>query len=813
MRNVCKRIKKAYCRCINGTKGSISILLVLAVSPLLSLTLLLVEASRYQSIVGLMQELANSAAFSALAEYDSYLEERYGLLATSQQNDLSGSVDGLLRENVGALGNAVTLNSVSAFGRFSLGETSVLKQQILENAELTVPVELALEQFNLQKLLDNIGKALNVDKLKSTSDALETGADLMENISDLVSSAETAKEKYQEYTTALATYKGTAYTEFKDAALEYIEKKSQAEQQAEHDATDGNIVEEVVEDFEESSAEDEQQEAWETFEDKRDAYKTATESVKNSYAATKNALSEVVSHIKELPGLLEKAEASSKNNTSDTICDNTTYEWLKKVSERIESQFKNTITDAVVAAAEQEVTQLEEQITAIGAITEDSLPSNWTEAEIQGEYAPLDPTAIGANIATQIGNLITALDGESLATTEITGDLASFVKLINAMMEVSFLFDDDLDAAVRKNVMFVDSTPSMSDTAGVGAMKTMITAIEEFGDALTQNKFLKLISAGITFVDAVIKFIGAMITWVGKAVSRLGQILVGLPQLYNNALLYGYAIYNLPNRLSRDNGPKKALNGFSYQKIYDMAAGEEETESQASNMNSISLDTNPGDDDLFKAAYVEYLLGGFYSEKANQTAATFNLYMFRLVLDIGPVLKTPSVSSLAGPAGIAIKVCFLLMEAFIDTIMLVNGESEFLLKNTIYCSSAGIGLLGEKGMDMLGLDEGMKTEFEDMMNGYDSVPSESGILKSDYTAHLFLLLMLNISPENYLHRMQNIIQMECAKKYDGSLEFDLSKAYTNINGTVQYTMNPLFDLQGLTNGGLFSANRGYSVGY
>ena len=87
-----KRIKKIYKKIgtffhkyINGTKGAVSLLLTLVMTPLLSTSLILVESARYQNAVQLMEEIMDSAAFSTLAEYDAFVDERFGLLSVSQE--------------------------------------------------------------------------------------------------------------------------------------------------------------------------------------------------------------------------------------------------------------------------------------------------------------------------------------------------------------------------------------------------------------------------------------------------------------------------------------------------------------------------------------------------------------------------------------------------------------------------------------------------------------------------------------------------------------------------------------------------------
>ena len=82
-----KEWKRFSHRYINGTKGVISIFLAICMLPGLSINFLLIEAVRYQSAIEMLEELIDNAGLSTLADYDSYMEERFGLLSLSQKNE------------------------------------------------------------------------------------------------------------------------------------------------------------------------------------------------------------------------------------------------------------------------------------------------------------------------------------------------------------------------------------------------------------------------------------------------------------------------------------------------------------------------------------------------------------------------------------------------------------------------------------------------------------------------------------------------------------------------------------------------------
>ena len=64
-------------------KGTVTIFLALVTTPLLMFTLMLVESVRYQSEIETMLELMDNASLSTLANYDEFMQKRFGLLSIS----------------------------------------------------------------------------------------------------------------------------------------------------------------------------------------------------------------------------------------------------------------------------------------------------------------------------------------------------------------------------------------------------------------------------------------------------------------------------------------------------------------------------------------------------------------------------------------------------------------------------------------------------------------------------------------------------------------------------------------------------------
>ena len=74
-------------RYINGTKGFISLMVIVSLLPFYSLAVCLEEYSRYQAGVKAVDEAMGSSALSTLSNYDQFLLDRFGLLAVSQDKD------------------------------------------------------------------------------------------------------------------------------------------------------------------------------------------------------------------------------------------------------------------------------------------------------------------------------------------------------------------------------------------------------------------------------------------------------------------------------------------------------------------------------------------------------------------------------------------------------------------------------------------------------------------------------------------------------------------------------------------------------
>jgi len=357
---------------------------------------------------------------------------------------------------------------------------------------------------------------------------------------------------------------------------------------------------------------------------------------------------------------------------------------------------------------------------------------------------------------------------------------------------------------------------SLSAQMSIQSLTDLLNACESFTDGITSLNIIKAVKALGTLLVSIAEFLASIVLWVGETLVNLYTFVTSGPkEWYNSLLLYGYGAYNLPNRTNYNSG--KTVTGYSFNKIYSLAGGTNGSANITGSLKQLSTIGNAsGSDRMFKGAEAEYVLVGSTSELQNQSVAFFDLYLFRLVLDLIPVLKNTEVSAisaLAGPGAWVVKLAIALAEPMLDCIVLVNGGKEYLIKQTVYLSYSGFVVLQNDLVGITSISGTLQDKMKDTIKAHNGSPTEKGMFDASYTEHMLLLMMLSISQQTFLQRLQNLIQMETAVKNQSDYAFDLDKAYTYIYSDVEYTLNPMLKLDSLTNNGLFTASSQQYTGY
>lgn len=187
-----KRNKKNRKSWINGTKGAISLFLAVLMTPFLTIALMLVEVGRYNSAVSLLDEVMSISSISTLANYDSYLHDRWGLLALDQGVDLQTVYADNLENNVQIMGDSLKVNKMTLNATYDLAQSNVLRAQILEYSKLNVPTKLAMEVFNLADIVKNLESKMT--GFRNMASLVTRGVDAIDSAITIAESAEKLKE-------------------------------------------------------------------------------------------------------------------------------------------------------------------------------------------------------------------------------------------------------------------------------------------------------------------------------------------------------------------------------------------------------------------------------------------------------------------------------------------------------------------------------------------------------------------------------------------------------------------------------------------
>lgn len=811
-----KRIKKIYKKIgtffhkyINGTKGAVSLLLTLVMTPLLSTSLILVESARYQNAVQLMEEIMDSAAFSTLAEYDAFVDERFGLLSVSQETKINDTFRSFLDDNVSSIGKSVTVNSHSAIGKFPLSNTDVLKQQVLEYSEISVASEMIIEGFDIDKLLDQLTASLDLDDIKDEIEAVNAAVDVGSELEKLIEAIIKTGDQYEDkYVDALSEYK-SAYTSFKEKGVALIEALKTAEGNLEDDEDHDTI-------YEEKDVKD----AIKDLKKARDTYKDKATTLKNELSTLKGHIDDIFSSMSGLTEKLKVFEDKTSDGSAVDKCTTSSYEWFLIIMGTITRTIDTTIGDDYSNKMNTELNALQDQITKLGNLGDKTITSSWTETKIDTEYGTISITSVRTGLGAVLDKLIDTLNGDSAATDDEKMKMSDLLDLAGDLLGVSGLYDINLNAVVDTAKLLSNTSMSLSSQIVMSSITDLLDACDEFTKGITSFDVLKAVKALGKLLKSIAEFLTAIITWVAEnLVNLVSYVASGPKEWYNSLLLYGYAAYSLPNRTNYDSG--KTLAGYSYSTIFDMAGGVKRGDAITGSISELSTLTNSsGSDKMFKGAEAEYILVGSTNELMNQSVAFFDLYLFRLVCDLIPVLKNGEVSAmaaLAGPGSWVVKLAIALAEPMLDTIILVNSSesSQYIYKKTLYLTGSGITLLLQDLTNITGVSQNLKDKIKDSIvakNG-DASAIDKGIIDATYTEHLLLLMLLSVNQQTYMQRLQNIIQLESAVKNESEFTFKLSKAYTYINTDVTYTLNPMFNIDSLTDNGLFTANSNQYSGY
>lgn len=840
------------------SNGAISIFLCILMTPILSLTLSMVEYARYQEVISITKELMELTGVSVTADYDVYLHDRFGLLATTQDGDVSDGVSELLLYNISSLGNQVDITdgSVGVSGRYALSDTEILKKQMVAVSELTGPSAVILEDLKLEQLLEQLNQ-------------LQTFANLTTTFQNMTA-----------VTTAL-TEAINALEELKDAISGFKDALSESTRCAQEFTTRLNDLIVLINTSEdlvlpENPTQEDIDNLLNTFvgtylQSIKDVC-TSANNFKNSITAVEESLTNINGKIENfeikveaVKSAIESARGGNQNENTEEAANPAliTIEDVVSEMELLIDECLNDIKEGSLNIAKDEIESVYQEIldsSGLGPIINrysqiingqyfDSIPLDENEKEdlmgllevawavyaeegeggigeyLEGLFIP-DFSSIDIDYILSLINDAIQRALDSIATEELEKATDLFDKLVDLLKQLfnmQLFFDASLNSFV--DVGERQDNPYSNFLKYVAGIFDAVEDIEDVFDGDTDIEELK--DAVEAFDDLFECAAGIMSSLFEMAFDTFGGIievvssLVGgdIAALYEKLCVAAYLRHNLPSRVDAagiDDG-LVTLNGegltqFSYNDIVRPEGGSANNDwSEGVRGLRLFLDSmsngGSGDDSMFKGAELEYVLTGSNSEYFNQTMVFMQVYSLRFVCGLVGVFGDPFVSSAATAATIGaliVYILYMLIEPLLDTILLVNGCEVPLVKTRCWVTPTGFGKFVAEFANATTSCEDIReaitnkgNQIADKLSDYGTGGNASdsmGFASTGYETHL-LLLLLTRSTDDLVNNFKDIVELEATAYYESKGKtFSLEKAFTAVVIEAEVRFNPFFDV-------------------
>jgi uncharacterized coiled-coil DUF342 family protein len=861
-------------RYINGVKGTIALFLAVLMTPFLTIAMLLVEMGRYNSAVSILDETLGVSSVSVLAEYDQYLQNRWGLLAVGQENDINTLYTSNVDINKSVLGNSLTLNTLNAEGMYALSESEILYNQIMEYSKLNAPTTLGTNFLNLAEIVASFEKFKSLNNILSL---ITSGVDAVDSTITLVESADDLKKYANELDGLSSTYSAN-YTAYESAINELIDALAESRPDDENDEEGAKEYDKNIENLTENAiaTKSEYVETIDLIITNLTNYKTEMKECSTAITSIQNDIASAVSSIENI-----NAELSSKKADLDA---------LNKEIARMEAEGFNESSTSYSnaldyrASLEAEVAELQTK-KGVATATKNGLSSTtneWKEAFNSYSDATIGSVITSfSDLKTKVNNLdissitsssekitpenykyvsvsgyITAEDiDEYLAEQEkdlASGSLSALIEGIttffNSILKLSLFYEPELSGYIDVNY-YTEAFGGMpgEESANGGVMSvvseigSVLTDIKDFSASLGKIKFIKALKA----LKSLIEDIGDLIENIVKFAVDICNNIIDLLTSYDRLYYSTYTTFNLPCRTDYKNGnlsfktmtgyslpssalPKQDINSSSVSVFDDLAALIDTIKFAAA---------GSGDDITFSGAELEYVLYGSNSEVANQLYTFVALYLMRLLMDIPAVLDNGEVQILATASSFGYPVVMLLMilaEPLAETVLLANGGDVSFYPYTIYLTPSGLPQLIQQLVSICKLttdqQEAVKgklvSAFGATMDDYDYQKtlydfeasggggSGSSFMNFNYREYCFFLLLLTVTKEQQMARLSNLIQMETLSYYKtkgASYTFNLKNSYTYLSVDANVSVKQI--LPSLADSSLFTIDRKHYRGY
>lgn len=821
-----RHTKRFWEKLRKASKGAISILLAVVLLPFYSLAAVLVEAGRYQNAVKSLDTALGSSAISTLAEYESYLQERFGLLAVRQTEDV-GLIDEEVNKYLGLQDTVdvrgVDVSKVEAQGLYPLSDVDVLQQQVLDSASVMAPAKFAVEVMEIDNIVSQLEKGLGISKIASQ---LSAGSKLVSSEADLISELDSADEKLDGVKEKKSAY-DSRYTEFSEKVSALVSHLATEKPDPAQDEAGADEWESTAEKLRKEAAE--AQQAYEeaiqdTIDELQDLHDSMSGVVEKSNAMEAQMVSFTTASEAALLEPEENASDEEKTAYSNMSAINSSLNSAAKDVSNVVSTVSDTFTDdsftqaigdlqkELEATEKLDVNALTDASPALGDSVYHAADLNrFTDSEAmktlltEMESGIEDESSTGSlfalfDVLTELFSTELVWDGRLNSRLNLTYYQSAYGGLPSsrgAPADPDFLAEDEQRAKEYLAAIDPDYDPDDPfgyDSTGMSKMEQFIQTLENFVNSLdaiqsSPNLFDKMKACANTMAY------GADLC---LQMSGLGTLIVdALESFAQREVLMGYLAYNLPNRTNFTSGT--TLTGYSFSKIALAPCAD------GSNAPIYGGSLPEQENYCFNGAELEYILCGNPSESYNQTMVFTYLWGTRILLDLVPVLSNAELQQIlsslqsvpyVGPILWLIgEITAVLFEPLLDCYVLVNGESVPLYKTSIYLSPSGVFDLVDV-ITSIAITDSKKTELTQKLQKWSGVevskessqtsidkPSTGGstdgstkkpiidvskwgkeILSLDYTEHLLLLMSLFGSDDTYLERLADLIQCEMTQR-------------------------------------------------
>ncbi len=597
------RKKAVQTKIINGTKGVISLLLCLLVTPVLTISASLIEFSRYQNAQSVLNELMDSAALSTLSNFDPYLQNRFGLFAVSQDCDINATYRDNLLKNRSVIEGLYVADGVTAEGFLPLSKTDVIRRQLLDFSEGTVLSEVLLEDLNLQQLLDELEKLMNIGglidtlgkmndmttKIKELVESGEAFVDTLENIEYLVGELVgdyNTKGKANEFAEAVADlYEAVCTTDFEDDEPVSSSEEPLTFEEKVADQYFSKIKTVYTKGDELVNAAQDLKSAVVSLPDKLSAFKTDYNEAVAAVNAVKQAFSGTASSANT--GSAGQGSGSVNQTTADaTKPYKVVLDEIGKAIDAATNKLKESTINSLKEAANSLVGDLKSKL-GLGVMDRwnlkeyysvplsdaaqadlekllSKMPSTWNDTSSYNQVIEtikemFIPDVFNMNVSDIITTITRcvkqAKDRFVSNVKESVGKiLTDLVNTINGLFDLDLFYDGRLNAFLSEAEEADNPYASMLE-----ALSSVLTAVKNFQDALAEKnilkKFGKVIDAIVELGNALKAALESIKNLAEQMVDKIGYFVVNIKTgEWENfgylLLLCGYMTHNLPNRTS-----------------------------------------------------------------------------------------------------------------------------------------------------------------------------------------------------------------------------------------------------------------------